>query len=178
VIVFSPFSNPGANDASWQALTQHAYIGVENYLSGEDVKNNGFSVAWAQAQYESSQTSYKNRGVPENRLFLTEEFAQTLAGTAWGRAGVSADDWEQVIHVRDQAILGADYAGFLSYAWGKNAMGASDADLLRFIDAHMSDAVLVSEVPEPAGWVTLFGALGASFCLRFRRINAAGAASS
>jgi hypothetical protein len=87
VIVFAPFSNPGANDASWQALTQHAYIGVENYLSGEEVKNNGFSVAWAQAQYESSQTSYRNRGVPESRLFLTEEFAQTTAGTAWvGRA--------------------------------------------------------------------------------------------
>jgi hypothetical protein len=168
VIVFSPFSNPGANDASWQALTQHAYIGVENYLSGEEVKNNGFSVAWAQAQYESSQTSYKNRGVPESRLFLTEEFAQTVAGTAWGRAGVSADDWEQVIHVRDQAILGANYAGFLSYAWGKNAMGATDAELLRFIDAHMSDPVLVSEVPDPAGW---FAVCACAAVLSLRRLR-------
>jgi hypothetical protein len=36
---------------------------------------------------------------------------------------VSAEDWEHAIHVRDEAILGANYAGFLSYAWGKNAMG-------------------------------------------------------
>jgi hypothetical protein len=166
-IVFAPFSNPGANDATWEALGQHAYIGVEHYLSGEEIRNSGFSVGWAQARYESSKTSYMARGVPEDRIFLTEHFGQTLAGSGWGRAGVSADEWERAIRVRDSAILNADFSGFLSFAWGKNGMQVSDAELIRFEDAHMSMAVLQSEVPEPAAPLALVF-VGCVFAMRRR----------
>src|SRR5262245_579384 len=37
VILYSPFSNPGANNSDWQAVSSDAYIGIENYLSGEEV---------------------------------------------------------------------------------------------------------------------------------------------
>lgn len=171
LIVFSPFSNPGANDATWQALTQHAYIGVEHYLSGAEVKAANFSVAWAQSLYGSSKTSYMARGVPEERIFLTENFGQTVAGTGWGRAGVTADEWEQAIRVRDEAILNADFAGFLSYAWGKNGMQVSDAELLRFEDAHMSMRVLQSEVPEPGAGVVVGCFAAAVVCRRRQRAS-------
>jgi hypothetical protein len=169
-IVFSPFANPGANDATWQALSQHAYIGVEKYISGAAMKANGFSFDWARAQYQTSKNSYLNRGVPENRIFITENFAQTVAGTAWGRSGVSADDWELAIRVRDEAIFDVDFAGFLSYAWGKNGMQVSDAELLRFEDAHMSMPVLQSEVPEPTSIGMLTAAVALTL-LRHRRVT-------
>jgi hypothetical protein len=146
-IVFSPFGAPGANDASWQLLAQDAHIGVEQYLSGEEVKAHDFSVEWAQSVYQSSKSAYVARGVPEDRIFLGEHFGQTLAGTGWGRAGVSAEDWIRAIQVRDQAIYNVDFAGFLSYAWGKNGMQVSDAELTSFEDAHMAERVLRSEAP-------------------------------
>ena len=146
-IVYSPFGNPAANDASWQLLSKDAYIGVEQYLSGEEVKNNNFSVAWAQSVYQSSKTSYLARGVPADHIFIGEHFGQTTAGTGWGRAGVSAADWKHAIQVRDQAIYNVNFAGFLSYAWGKNGMQVSDAELTSYEDAHMADRVLQTEAP-------------------------------
>ncbi len=41
VIALAPFQNPGANDESWQALSQVAYVGIECYLSGTEVWNSG-----------------------------------------------------------------------------------------------------------------------------------------
>ena len=166
-IVFSPFANPGANDATWQALTQHAYIGVEKYISGAAMKANGFSFDWARAQYQTSKNSYLSRGVSEDRIFVTENFAQTVAGTAWGRSGVTADEWELTIRIRDEAILDVDFAGFLSYAWGKNGMQVSDAELIRFEQAHMSMPVLRSELPEPASGSTV-GCFGTAVLLKRR----------
>lgn len=145
VIVYSPFGAPAANDASWQLLAQHAYIGVEQYLSGEEVKAHDFSVEWAQSVYQNSKSTYMARGVPADRIFLGEHFGQTVPGTGWGRAGVSADDWIHVIQVRDQAIYNVDFAGFLSFAWGKNGLQVSDAELASFEDAHMSQRVLHAE---------------------------------
>src|SRR5215831_2529862 len=40
VILYSPFPNPAANDSDWQNVTADAYIGIENYLSGEEVQLN------------------------------------------------------------------------------------------------------------------------------------------
>jgi hypothetical protein len=99
VILYAPFANPGANAADWQAVAADAYIGVENYLSGSEVKAHSFSVSWCQGQYQSSVTSYSSLGVPQARLMLGEYFAQTTSGTGYGRAGVSSNDW-------DSAILG------------------------------------------------------------------------
>lgn len=138
VILFSPFGNPASNDADWQAVSQVAYIGVEYYLSGEEVKAQNFSVSWCQSQYQSSKTSYLNRGVPASKIFVTEHFSQTESGTAWGRAGVSYAEWDKVIIARSTAIQNVGFAGFISYAWRGNAMGVSDADMYHFIDTYAS----------------------------------------
>ncbi|HEV2318491.1 MAG TPA: hypothetical protein VGV18_01990, partial [Verrucomicrobiae bacterium] len=68
VIVYSPFATVAGNDASWQAVCADAYIAVENYLSGQEVQAQKFSVSWCQSQYESSINSYGARGVPAWRL--------------------------------------------------------------------------------------------------------------
>lgn len=138
VILFSPFSNPAANDADWQAVSQVAYIGIECYLSGEEVKAQNFSVSWCQSQYQSSKTSYLNRGVPASKIMVAEHFSQTLSGTGWGRAGISYSDWDKVIIARSTAIENVGFAGFISYAWRGNAMGVSDEDMYHFMDTYAS----------------------------------------
>src|SRR5690349_21459163 len=88
-IVFAPFAAPGANGDDWQALAAHAFIGVENYLSGAEIKAQGFSQAWCRAQYQASIDAYGARGVAKSRLVLTEHFGNTKADKPWGRGGVS-----------------------------------------------------------------------------------------
>lgn len=146
VVLFSPFANPGANSADWQAVTQHCYIGIENYLSGEEVKEQNFSVAWCQAQYQSSKTSYMNRGVPESKLFLTEHFSHTLPGTEWGRAGISYAEWDKAIIARMTGLRNAGFPGVLTYAWRGNLMAVPVADMIHFIDTYAAQAL-----PGPLG---------------------------
>lgn len=90
VIVYSPFPTVASNDVSWQAVSSDAYIAVENYLSGEEVQAQNFSVDWCQSQYASSIATYNARGVPTSRLILGEHFGLTVTGTGWGRAGCPA----------------------------------------------------------------------------------------
>src|SRR4051812_6259680 len=101
VVTYTTFANPSSFASDWQALAAKSYISVENYLSGEEVWKHGTDyasrLAWAQAQYDWSQTAYGNLGVSSSRLFLSEEFANTVSGVAWGRAGLSAADWDTVI---------------------------------------------------------------------------------
>ena len=144
VILYAPFANPGANASDWQAITADAYIGIENYLSGSEVKANGFSVSWCQSQYQSSITSYTSLGVARGRLMLGEEFTQSTAGTGYGRSGVSSNDWDTVILARNQAAQNAGFAGFLSYAWGGNAMLVPDNELIHYEDTYRTNQLPVS----------------------------------
>jgi hypothetical protein len=150
VILFSPFPNPGANGADWQALSVDCYIAVENYLSGQEIKNNGFSISWCQSQYQSSITSYGNRGVPKSRLMLAEHFGQTSTNLAdgttvtWGRNNVSYADWDNAINARSVAARNVGYPGFLSYAWYSDTMLTPDADLLHFEDTYTSNSLPTS----------------------------------
>jgi hypothetical protein len=146
VVLYSPFANPGANSTDWRAVAADAYIGVENYLSGSEVKANGFSVSWCQGQYQSSVTSYTGLGVAKSRLMLGEYFAQTTTGTGYGRAGVSSNDWDAAILARNQAALNIGYTGFLSYAWGNNAMLVSDDELV-----HCEDTYRTNQLPVNSG---------------------------
>jgi hypothetical protein len=132
-IVASPFPNPGANGASWTELAKHAFIGIEVYLSGKEINANGNSVTWCQTQYQSSITSYANRGVAKNRLYLFEHFANTDSTVGWGRAGVSVAGWKNAITARSKAIKNLAFPGFVSYGWGGNAMHAPEADRLAFM---------------------------------------------
>ena len=129
-IVASPFQNPGRNDSDWQAVSEDAYIAVEAYLSGLEIKNAKFSLEWCETEYRNSKQSYFNRGVPESKLMLIEHFGQTTDGTGWGRAGVPFEDWDYAIIIRSMAARNVGFVGFLSYAWGKNAMEVSDEELI------------------------------------------------
>jgi hypothetical protein len=136
VILFSPFPNPGANGADWQYVSKYAYIGVEKYLSGATINANGNSVAWCLSQYQSSRQSYTNFGVPASRLILGEDFALTAAGTSYGRSGVSFANWDAALLARTQAEVQAGFGGFISYAWGKNAMQDTEANMVHFEDTY------------------------------------------
>lgn len=141
VILFSPFPNPGANDASWQLVSQDAYIGVENYLSGSEIKAQNFSVSWCQSQYQSSMNSYLARGVPRDHIFLGEDFQQTTTGTGWGRDGVTLAEWDQAIIARSTAARNIAFAGYLTFAWGKNNMNATDDEIIHFIDTYAAQSL-------------------------------------
>jgi autotransporter-associated beta strand protein len=153
VVTYSPFANPSSTYAiDWRALAEKSYIGVENYLSGAEVMANGTDyasrVAWAQAQYEWSQTKFSSLGVSTSRLFLGEHFGNTAAGVGWGRAGISAADWDTVIQIRQDAIYNADYAGFLAYSWGGNKMFITEAEQIQHEYYYRSRRVLHSQKPQ------------------------------
>ena len=134
VVLCAPFQRPGAHAEDWQAVTKNAHIGIECYLSGKVVKDHGFSTNWCEAQYRTAKEKYMRLGVPAERLFLVEDFANTAdePDKTWGRQGVSANDWKRAIAVRSAALHQAGFAGFISYAWSKNAMRASDEELIDF----------------------------------------------
>jgi len=138
VIIYSPFAAPAANDDSWQYVAKYAYIAAENYLSGAAINAQGNSVAWCQAQYQASKTAFAARGVPLSRLILGEDFAQTTTGTGYGRGGVSYAGWDNALIARGHALQNLDFAGFISYAWGKNNMLIPEADMVHFEDTYIS----------------------------------------
>ncbi|MEX2170339.1 MAG: autotransporter-associated beta strand repeat-containing protein [Pirellulales bacterium] len=163
VVTLAPYQNPGSNNASWQALAEVSYIGIECYLSGTEVWNSGTNDAqrltWAQAQYQASKNSYLNRGVPESRLFLTEHFANNdttftdgqgnVLPTGWGRAGLaSAANWDSVIQIRQDAILNVGFEGFLAYNWGGNGMGVTQAEQIQHEYYYRTRRVLESQKPQ------------------------------
>ena len=152
VVTYTTFANPSSYQSDWQALAAKSYIGIENYLSGEEVWNHGTDYAsrltWAQAQYDWSQTAYGNMGINSSRLFLGEEFANTASGVGWGRAGLSAADWDTVIQIRQDAIYNADYAGYLAYAWGSNPIGITEAEQIQHEYYYRTRRVLHSQKPQ------------------------------
>jgi hypothetical protein len=142
VIVYSPFANPGANPADWQALTKDAYIGVENYLSGAEMLNHGFSVSWAMSQYQTSLNAYGSLGVSPNRLIEGEDYSENLAGNGYGRDGVAYADWDTAIINRSAAIHAVGgYFGTIGYAWGKNAILDPIENQEHFIETYRAQTL-------------------------------------
>ncbi|MDB6057944.1 MAG: large protein, partial [Verrucomicrobiales bacterium] len=146
VIIYAPFANPGtANAVYWRAIANDGYIGIENYLSGTEIKAQNFSVSYCQGQYQSSVTSYTACGVAKPRLILGEHFAcntyTNSDGTtnSWGRSGVSYDDWEKAMIARNKAALNVGFSGFATYAWAKNGMFVSDPELIHFEDIYRTN---------------------------------------
>jgi hypothetical protein len=141
-IVYSPFWAPtdGFN-TDWHNISLVAYVGVENYLSGQQVNGSGNSVSWCQNMYQTSVTDYGNLGVPLSDLILVEQFSQSLAGADFGRAGVSYAGWDNAIHVRAQAAHNIGFAGYSTYGWSGNPMGTSDTDLVHFENTYVSQTL-------------------------------------
>jgi autotransporter-associated beta strand protein len=159
VVTLAPFQEPAQNNASWQALSAVSYIGIECYLSGPEVWNSGSNyaerLAWAEGEYADSKQAYMNRGVPANKLFVTEHFAnnnthlESGLEVKWGRAGMaSASDWDQVIMIRQDAILNVGFDGFLAYNWGGNGMGVTQAEQIQHEYYYRSRRVLASQKPQ------------------------------
>jgi hypothetical protein len=153
VVTFAPFATVGTGRAAdWQLLTAKSYVGVENYLSGAEVMAGGTDyasrVAWAQAQYQASVTTYGAAGVPKSKLILTEEFANTTSGTGWGRAGLSASDWDTVIQIRQDAIYKIGFPGFAAYAWGSNGMLITEAEQIQHEYWYRTRLVLPGQQPQ------------------------------
>lgn len=138
VILFSPFGKPGANGADWVPLSTNCYIAIERYLSGAAINANGNSVEWCRQRYQESEDAYVALGVAPSRLYLAEHFGQTVAGTNWGRSGVSAAGWHNAIKARADGAKLVGFAGFIGYAWGKNGMGVSEAEMVSFQETYKS----------------------------------------
>ncbi|HTL30478.1 MAG TPA: hypothetical protein VL282_14705, partial [Tepidisphaeraceae bacterium] len=136
IILFAPFANPANNAADWVPLSGNCYIAIEKYLSGAAVNASGNSVSWCQSQYQSSKNSYTALGIASGQLFLAEHFGQTVAGTNWGRSGVSYAGWDNAINARSTAAHNVGFAGFIGYAWSKNGMLVSEADMIHFEDTY------------------------------------------
>ncbi len=132
VVVYAPFANPANSSTWWTALSSNAYVAAEVYLSGAEIKAQNFSVSWCQGQYQSSLNSYNAVGVPKPKLILGEHFAQTVAGTGWGRSGISSNEWDQAINARSRAALNIGFTGFASYAWVYNSMLVSKEEMIHF----------------------------------------------
>jgi hypothetical protein len=154
VVTYSPYASLGttANAASWQALYAKSYIGVENYLSGQEVMSGGTDYAsrlsWAQTQYQASKTTYGAVGIPASGLFLGEHFANTVAGTGWGRAGIAASDWDTVLQIRQDAIKNVGFGSFLAYSWGGNGMGITTAEQIQHEYWYRTRLVLAGQQPQ------------------------------
>jgi hypothetical protein len=118
VVMLAPFQTAITNDADWQGLAANAYIGIECYLSGREIRAQNYSVAWCQNQYQASKNSYLARGIPASKLFLTEHFGWTSDTAGWGRASVLENEWHQAIDARSEAAQNVGFAGFVAYGWG------------------------------------------------------------
>ena len=138
VVLCAPFARPGAHPEDWRAVASNASIGIECYLGGKAIKDHAFSINWCEGQYRVAKEKYVRLGVPPDRLFLVEDFANTenAADKAWGRQGVSAEDWDRAIAVRSAASHKLDFAGFIGYGWSGDGMKAPDADLVHFENSY------------------------------------------
>ena len=196
VILYSPFATVAANSADWQAVSSNAWIGIENYLDGAQIKSQGYSLSWCQGQYLSSITAYTNRGVPRAKLMLGEHFGQTVAGTGWGRSGVTSNEWDLAIAARSPAAINLAFTGYLTYSWGGNGMMVSDDELVHFEDTYRTNPLPYltpvtapyiilqpqnQTVPEGSdvGFVVFRAGVGPmKFQWRFKGTNIAGATNS
>ncbi len=149
VIIYAPFANPANNSADWQAVAADAYIAVENYLTGQEILAQNFSVSWCQGAYQSSIASYNALGVPTTRLILGEHFGQTVLNTGYGRSGVSSNNWDSAINARSHAALKAGFAGFIGYDWGNDNMNVSEAEMVHYEDTYAANPLPTSGTLTP-----------------------------
>ena len=143
VITFTFYDNPGtANAAAWKDLANVSYIAVESYLSGAAINANGNSVSWCQTQYTNSLSTWlNNTGVPKSQLYYGEDFAQTLAGTNYGRANCSTAGWNNAMNARAAAAHNLKFSGYFSYAWDWNQMNVPDTNLIQFEGTYATNSL-------------------------------------
>ncbi|HEX5472968.1 MAG TPA: hypothetical protein VFW73_13835 [Lacipirellulaceae bacterium] len=149
VILWAPFGTPGSgNRSSWQAIAQYAYIADERYIDGATVQSEGYSVSAVQSYYQQSFNAWvNNAGIPADRLILSEEYTNSLAGNGYGANGLSGEAWQAAIECRNLAAYNVGFAGYVGYAWGKNAQGSSTDTLISYENSYASTMVVPTEIP-------------------------------
>ena len=75
------------------------------------------------------------------RLILGEHFAQSTAGNGYGRDGAAYADWDSAIVARSTAAHNLNFNGYITYAWGKNGMLVSDAELIHFEQTYLAQTL-------------------------------------
>ncbi|HVT28353.1 MAG TPA: hypothetical protein VHE81_10105 [Lacipirellulaceae bacterium] len=123
VVMLSQFPQAANNASDWQQLANNCtYIGIECYLSGQEIKANGYSTSWCQSQYQASKNSYLGVGIAASKLMLVEHFGHTDSSAGWGRAGLTQlSNWQLAIQRRSAGSHNVGFAAFLSYGWGLNS---------------------------------------------------------
>lgn len=151
-------SNSLANQASkstWQGIAQYAYVADEAFIDGPVVEADNYSVATLQNSYQNMFNTWtQTAGVPASKLIAGEDFSVNtyLASNYWGADGISGTQWEMAIEARDLAIHNIPFAGFIGYAWDKDAQATGNpsvdlANQLAYEEAYASTLVTQSEVP-------------------------------
>jgi hypothetical protein len=143
VVLCAPFKRPSEHPQDWRAVAASATVGIECYLSGKAIKEHGFSTDWCEAQYQMAKEKYEHLGVPSDRLFLVEDFANTedAPDKCWGRQGVSRGDWGRAIAVRSAALHHVGCAGFISYGWSSDRMKVPDEELVHFESVYRTQVL-------------------------------------
>jgi len=136
--VYSPIASPRFGRNDWSALADAGYVAVEGYVDAPSIHGARDPMGYCASRYAAMRSGYEAQGVPVDRCVLVEHYAQTPAGTGWGRGGLALDDWLAVIPAR---IAGARAAGFAllgSYAWGYNRMGVDDGEIVATAQAYVA----------------------------------------
>jgi len=122
VVMLSQFPTAANNAADWQQLANNCtYIGIECYLSGQEIKDNSYSTSWCQSKYQASKNSYTGVGIAASKLMLVEHFGHTDSSAGWGRAGLTQlSNWQLAIQRRSAGSKNVGFAAFMSYGWGLN----------------------------------------------------------
>jgi hypothetical protein len=122
VVMLSQFPHVSNNASDWQRLANNCtYIGIECYLSGQEIKASGYSISWCQSQYQAAKNSYTGVGIAASKLMLVEHFGHTDASAGWGRAGLTQlSNWQLAIQRRSAGSHNVGFAAFMSYGWGLN----------------------------------------------------------
>jgi hypothetical protein len=158
IILYVPNSvanNSASYKSTWASITANAYVGDEAFIDGQVVVADNFSVSALQASYQTMFNSWtQTAGVSASRLIAGEDFSvnQYAAATYWGADGISGTQWEAAIEARDLAIHNIPFAGFIGYAWDKDAQATGNATIdlanqLAYEKAYASTLVTQSEIP-------------------------------
>ena len=123
VVMLSQFPNPANHPADRQQLAGNCtYLGIECYLSGQEIKDSGYSTSWSQSQYQASKKSYLALGIASSKLMLVEHIGHTDSSVGWGRAGLTnLSNWRLAIQRRSAGSNSVGFAAFMSFGWGLNS---------------------------------------------------------
>lgn len=156
IILYSSDSLAGSSTSStWKQIAQYAYLGTESFVDGQVVVSDNFSVSKLQSIYQQRYDNWtKLAGIPASDLIAGEHFSVNKYDPSyyWGADGISGTQWQMAIEARDIAIHNIPFAGFIGYAWDKDAQatGVPATDLaaqISYEKAYASTLVTQSELP-------------------------------